>query len=79
MKAYFTFLFFFTFWQILNEAAVAKICDVDEDIVANWLLMVFIVFGCLLVVGICCWLLDEELVEVAVDVADDEELVGEVE
>ncbi len=29
------FIFVFTFWQILNEAAVAKICDVDEDIVAN--------------------------------------------
>ena len=55
---------------------MAKICDVDEDIVANWLLMVFIVVGCLLAVW-SCWL-DEEVVEVA-DVAEDEEVVGEVE
>jgi len=53
---------------MLNEAAVAKICDVDEDIVANSLFMVFIV-------GF--WL-GEEIVEVA-DVAEDEEVVGEVE
>jgi len=37
-----------SFWQILKDAAVAKICDVEEDIVANWLQVVLIpVFGCL--------------------------------
>ena len=28
-------IYILTFWQMLKDAAVANICEVDEDIVAN--------------------------------------------
>jgi hypothetical protein len=75
-----------SFWHILNEAAVANICEVDEDIVANWLLLVLFCMDVVVVVDFFCFLLSSAeqlvLVKEEEDVpAEDEvdEVVGEVE